>query len=304
MTAPAKPAAAPQPDLTGAVFLIDGNSLAYRAFYALPETIATSEGLPTNALYGFSTMLMKILADYRPAAVVVAWDAGKRVFRHEEFEEYKAHRKPTPDNLRLQFDHFAELVQAFGCESFKKEGYEADDILATLAREARQGGRKAVVVTADRDALQLVGDGIFVMTNTKGISEVRIYDRAAVVARYGIPPEKVPDFIGLKGDTSDNIPGVPGIGDKTAALLLTDYDSLDDLLAHTADLKGKRRELLEEYADQARLSRELATMNDEVPVKITGAMTAAGAFSVPDPERLRQVLARFEFNSLLKRLEE
>ncbi|MHB8922801.1 MAG: DNA polymerase I [Thermoleophilia bacterium] len=304
MSVPAKPAAAPPPDVTGAVFLIDGNSLAYRAFYALPETIVTSEGLPTNALYGFSTMLMKILADYRPAAVVVAWDAGKRVFRHEAFEEYKAHRKPTPDNLRLQFDHFAELVEAFGCESFKKEGYEADDILATLAREARQGGHKAVVVTADRDALQLVGDDIFVMTNTKGISEVKIYDRDAVIARYGIPPEQVPDFIGLKGDTSDNIPGVPGIGDKTAALLLNEYDSLEEILAHTADLKGKRRELLEEYADQARLSRDLATMNDEVPVGITGAMSATGIFSVTDPERLRQTLARFEFNSLLKRLEE
>lgn len=290
-----------QPDISGAVFLIDGNSLAYRAFYALPETIATSDGFPTNALYGFSTMLIKILTDYRPSAVIVAWDAGKRVFRHEEFEDYKAHRKPTPDNLSLQFEHFDELVDAFGFESLKKEGYEADDILATLAREAREKSLKAVIVTADRDALQLVGDGIYVMTNTKGISEVKVYDRAAVQKRYGIPPEKVPDFIGLKGDTSDNIPGIPGIGDKTAADLLSAYDSVEDLLAHLPDIKGKRGQLLAEHADQARLSRELATLNDEVPVEITEAMAAVHE---PDRSKLRDVLNRFEFNTLLRRLED
>ncbi|MHB1002643.1 MAG: 5'-3' exonuclease, partial [Thermoleophilia bacterium] len=188
------------PDLTGAVFLIDGNSLAYRAFYALPESIATSDGLPTNALYGFANMLVKIIIDYQPAGVVVAWDAGKRVFRHDSFEEYKAGRKPTPDNLSLQFQHFDELVGAFGIENLKLEGYEADDILATLTREARVQGQKVVIVTADRDALQLVDDGVFVMSNTKGVSEVRVYDHEAVVERYGIPPEQVPDFIGLKGD--------------------------------------------------------------------------------------------------------
>ncbi len=288
-------------DISGAIFLIDGNSLAYRAFYALPETIATSDGLPTNALYGFSTMLVKILTDFQPAGVVVAWDAGKKVFRHEEYEEYKAGRRPMPDNLSLQFPHFDELVAAFGFESLKKEGYEADDILATLAREARAQEQKAVVVTADRDALQLVGDGVFVMTNTKGISEVKIYDRAAVEQRYGVPPEKVPDFIGLKGDTSDNIPGVPGVGDKTAAALLAGYPSLEDLLAHTAELKGKRRELLEEHAGQALMSKGLATMDDEVPIDISPGTVRPVS---PDRARLREVLSRFEFNTLLRRLEE
>jgi len=290
-----------QPDLSGALFLIDGNSLAYRAFYALPETIATSDGFPTNALYGFSTMLVKILNDYQPANVIVAWDAGKKVFRHEEYEEYKAGRKPMPDNLSLQFQHFEELVGAFGFESLRKEGYEADDILATIVREAREEKRKVVVVTADRDALQLVGSGIFVMSNSKGISEVTIYDKEAVQARYGIPPRKVPDFIGLKGDTSDNIPGVPGIGDKTAAALLADHESLEDLLAHLDRIKGKRRELLDEYQEQALLSKQLATMDDEVPVeRISLDATPAR----PGNKPLRDFLSRFEFTSLIRRLEE
>ncbi|MHB1324898.1 MAG: DNA polymerase I [Thermoleophilia bacterium] len=290
-----------QPDLSDALFLIDGNSLAYRAFYALPETIATSDGFPTNALYGFSTMLVKILNDYQPANVIVAWDAGKKVFRHEEYEQYKAGRKPMPDNLSLQFQHFEELVGAFGFENLRKEGYEADDILATIAREAREEKRKVVVVTADRDALQLVGSGIFVMSNSKGISEVKIYDQEAVQARYGIPPGKVPDFIGLKGDASDNIPGVPGIGDKTAAALLADHESLEDLLAHLDEVKGKRRELLEEYQEQALLSKQLATMDDEVPVK---RISLDAAPARPGNKPLRDFLSRFEFTNLIRRLEE
>lgn len=289
------------PDLSGALFLIDGNSLAYRAFYALPETISTSDGFPTNALYGFSTMLVKILNDYEPANVMVAWDTGKKVFRHEQFEEYKAGRKPMPDNLSLQFEYFEDLVNAFGFENLRKEGYEADDILATIAREAREENRKVVVVTADRDALQLVGGGIFVMSNTKGISEVKIYDREAVEARYCIPPGKVPDYIGLKGDTSDNIPGVPGIGDKTAAALLADHQSLEDLLANLDEIKGKRRELLEEYRDQAIMSKQLATMDDEVPLE---RVSLDAAPIHPGNKPLRDFLTRFEFTSLIRRLEE
>jgi len=291
----------PGPDLTGAVFLIDGNSLAYRAFYALPESIATSEGLPTNALYGFANMLVKILVDYQPAGVVVAWDAGKRVFRHEEYEEYKAGRKPMPDNLSLQFGHFDELVGAFGIESLRLEGYEADDILATLAREAREHHQKAVIVTADRDALQLVNEDIFVMSNSKGVSEVRVYDRAGVEERYGIPPEKVPDFIGLKGDTSDNIPGIPGIGDKTAAALIAEFGSVEALIERAGELKGKRRQLVEEYADQARFSKELATLHAEVPLGIDATTIMPGE---PDRAGLRETLARYEFSSLIRRLED
>lgn len=289
------------PDLKGALFLIDGNSLAYRAFYALPETIATSEGFPTNALYGFSTMLVKILTDYEPAGVVVAWDAGKRVFRHEQFEEYKAGRKPMPDPLAQQMSEFDELVEAFGFETLKKEGYEADDILATLAREARAQRQKTVIVTADRDALQLVGDEVFVMSNTKGVSDVKVYDSQAVEERYGVPPAKVPDFIGLKGDSSDNIPGVPGIGDKTAAALLSEYPTLEELLGHAEEIKGKRRQLLEDYGEQALFSKELATMHDEVPLDIDAATVKPG---VPDRTRLRQALERFEFNTLTNRLEQ
>ncbi len=288
-------------DVTGAFFLIDGNSLAYRAFYALPETISTSAGLPTNALYGFAAMLVKVITDFRPAGVIVAWDAGKKVFRHDDFEDYKAHRKPMPDNLSRQFGHFDELVTAFGFESLKKQGYEADDILATLVRDARSQAERVVVVTADRDALQLVGGDVYVMTNTKGISEVKIYDETAVEERFGVSPGRIPDFIGLKGDASDNIPGVPGIGDKTAAALLAQYGTLQNLFDHMSELKGKKRELLEKHRDRALLSRELAVLNDEVPLAAEAGRLRPGR---PDRDRLRQVLAQLEFNTLLRRLEE
>lgn len=289
------------PDISGAIFLIDGNSLAYRAFYALPETISTSGGLPTNALYGFAAMLVKILTDYHPAGVAVAWDAGGKVFRHADFEEYKAHRKPMPDNLSRQFGHFNELVSAFGFESLKKEGYEADDILATLARDARRKGQRTVVVTADRDALQLVQDGVYVMTNTKGISEVKIYDESAVKERYGVSPARIPDLIGLKGDASDNIPGIPGVGGKTAAALLAQYGTLRNLFDHISEIKGKRRLLLEQHREQAFLSRELAVLNDEVPLPAAAGRIGPGG---SDRSRLRRVLSRLEFNTLLRRLEE
>ncbi len=204
----------------GPLFLLDGSNIAYRAFYALPPEITTSDGFPTNALYGFCAMVIKILADYHPGAVIVAWDAREKTFRHGEFEEYKAQRKPMPDLLSQQWPFLPELAEAFGFINLTVPGFEADDILATLARQAEAEGRDTFIVTGDRDALQLAGDHVSIMANARGMTDVKIYDPAAVEERFGVPPRLIPDLIGLKGDTSDNIPGIPGIGEKTAALLL------------------------------------------------------------------------------------
>ncbi|MBA3298912.1 MAG: DNA polymerase I, partial [Thermoleophilaceae bacterium] len=204
------------------LFLIDGNSLVYRAFFALPETIATSRGQPTNAIFGFASMLVKLLTEYGQRPTIVAWDAGMSG-REEAYPDYKAGRSSRPDLLREQWPHMEPLVDAFGYANVKVEGYEADDVIATLARTARERGLEVMIVTGDRDTFQLIEDGVKVMATGRGITDTKIYDRQAVIDRYGIPPELIPDFYGLKGDTSDNIPGVPGIGDKTAAQLLQKF---------------------------------------------------------------------------------
>src|ERR687897_782654 len=186
------------------LFLIDGNSLAYRAFFALPETIATSKGFPTNAIFGFASMLVKILTEYGPKPTLVVWDAGMSG-REEVSEDYKAGRRERPDLLSEQWPHLQPLVEAFGYRNVKVAGYEADDVIATLAGRAREQGIEVTAVTGDRDALQLVEPGVRVMTTSRGITDTRVYDREAVLDRYGVAPEMIPDFIGLKGDTSDNI---------------------------------------------------------------------------------------------------
>ena len=236
------------------LFLIDGNSLAYRAFFALPESIATSTGVPTNAIFGFASMLVKILTDYGPKATVVVWDAGD-TGRKELYADYKAQRSSRPDLLKEQWPHLEPLVDAFGYRNLSVEGYEADDVIASIVEQARQAEPPlpVMVVTGDRDAYQLVDDGVRIMTTSRGITDTRVYDREGVIDRYGIPPELVPDFIGLKGDTSDNIPGVPGIGDKTAAELLQRFGSLESVLEHVDEISGaKRKQNLIEHAEDAR----------------------------------------------------
>ena len=247
------------------LFLIDGNSLAYRAFFALPESIATSDGRPTNAIFGFASMLVKILTDYGQVPTVVVWDAGMSG-RKEMSADYKAQRSSRPDLLKLQWPHLRPLVEAFGYRNISVEGFEADDVIATLAEQAKERGIPVMVVSGDRDAYQLVEDGVRIMTTSRGITDTKVYDRQGVIDRYGIPPELVPDFIGLKGDTSDNIPGVPGIGDKTAAELLQRFGDLETVLASVDDISGaKRKQNLTEHADDARLSKRLATMVRDVP---------------------------------------
>jgi DNA polymerase-1 len=289
-----------QPDRE--LFLIDGNSLAYRAFFALPESIATSDGRPTNAIFGFASMLVKILTEYGPKATIVVWDAGMSG-RDEQYEPYKAERRPRPDLLREQWPHLEPLVEAFGYTNVHVPGYEADDVIASLAEQAKRAGIEVMVVTGDRDAYQLPENGrVRVMTTSRGITDTRIYDRDGVIERYGVPPELVPDFIGLKGDTSDNIPGVPGIGDKTAADLIQRFGSLEEVLGHVDEISGKKRqENLRENRELALISKELATLKRDID---TGIDVTAVVSAPPDRSRLREVFREFELRDPLRRIEE
>jgi DNA polymerase-1 len=283
------------------LFLIDGNSLAYRAFFALPETIATSRGMPTNAIFGFASMLVKILTEYGPKATLVAWDAGMSG-RGDISEDYKAQRRARPDLLQEQWPHLQPLVEAFGYQNIKVPGYEADDVIATLATRARDEGIDVMVVTGDRDMFQLIEPGIRVMATSRGITETKIYDRDAVIERYGIPPEMIPDFYGLKGDTSDNIPGVPGIGDKTASDLLQRFGTLENVLASVDEISGaKRKQNLTEHADNARMSKQLATAVRDVPIEVDLGHSVSAP---PDRSRLRETFREFELREPLRRIEE
>ena len=293
--------AATNGDAPRELFLIDGNSLAYRAFFALPESIATSDGRPTNAIFGFASMLVKILTDHGDVPTVVVWDAGMSG-RKEISADYKAQRSSRPDLLKQQWPHLQPLVDAFGYPNVSVEGFEADDVIAALTEQARAQGIPVMVVTGDRDAYQLVADGVRIMTTSRGITDTKVYDRQGVIDRYGIPPELVPDFIGLKGDTSDNIPGVPGIGDKTAAELLQRFGSLEDVLASVDQISGaKRKQNLTEFAEDARVSKRLATMVRDVPVELD---LAAELTREPDRSKLRAMFREFELRDPLRRLEE
>jgi DNA polymerase-1 len=286
------------------LFLVDGNNLAYRAFFALPEELATTEGFPTNALLGFANMLFKLLSDYKPKGVAVAWDT-RPVHRHAQAEAaevvYKEGRRPMPDLLSEQFPHFRPIVEAFGYRNLEFEGWEADDVIATLATRADDAGIRTCVVSTDRDAFQLVSENVCLMMTPRGVSDVNVYTPERVEARYGIRPDQIPDFIGLKGDTSDNIPGVPGIGDKTAGQLVAQYGSLEDVLEHVDEQSPARRKNLTEFAEQARAAKVLATMRRDLDVDCDPAELV---LAPPDRAQLRETFRRFEFRALLGRVDE
>jgi len=282
------------------LFLVDGNNLAYRAFFALPEELATSEGFSTNALLGFTNMLFKLLADYRPKGVAVAWDT-RPVHRTELLETYKIERKPMPDLLREQFPHFRPIVEAFGYRNLEFEGWEADDVIATLAHRADEAGVKTCVVSTDRDAFQLVSENVCLMMTPRGVSDVHVYTPERVELRLGIAPEKVPDFIALKGDPSDNIPGIPGIGDKTAGQLVAQYGSLEDVLEHVDELSPARSKSIREHAEQAQGAKVLATMRRDLELDCDPAELV---LSPPDRSTLKEIFRKFEFRNLLNRVDE
>ena len=225
-------------------------------------------------------MLFKLLSDYKPKGVAVAWDT-RPVHRHAIAEEgdvvYKEGRRPMADLLAEQFPYFRPIVEAFGYRNLEFEGWEADDVIATLATRADEAGIKTTVVSTDRDAFQLVTDNVALMMTPRGVSDVQVYTPDRVEARYGIKPEQIPDFIGLKGDTSDNIPGIPGIGDKTAGQLIAQYGSVDEVIAHADELSPARKKNVIEFADQARLSKDLATMRRDLDIDCDPAAARAAA---------------------------
>ena len=281
------------------LFLVDGNNLAYRAFFALPEELQTTEGQPTNALLGFTNMLFKLLSDYRPRGVAVAWDT-RPVHRTEISADYKSERRPMPDLLREQFPHFRPIVEAFGYVNLEFEGWEADDVIATLATRADEEGIKTCVVSTDRDAFQLVSENVCLMMTPRGVADVHVYTPERVELRYGVRPDQVPDFIGLKGDTSDNIPGIPGIGDKTAGQLVAQYGSLEAVVEHAGELSPARSKAITEHGEQARASKLLATMRRDLEL---GVDPADLVLKPPDRSTLKEIFRRFEFRGLLGRVD-
>ncbi|MBI5400443.1 DNA polymerase I [Candidatus Saganbacteria bacterium] len=250
------------------IVLIDGNSLAYRAFYALPDTMRTSHGLITNAIYGFTTMLLKVL-DEEPEAIAIAFDRPEPTFRHKKYDKYKGTRDKAPPSLYEQLPYVKKVAEAFAIPVFEQAGFEADDLIGTLAKKAEAKGYEVVIMTGDLDALQLVNDQIKVLAARKGLSETMLYGPLEVVERLGVKPEQVVDYKALRGDTSDNIPGVPKVGEKTAAQLLQDFGSLDNLLHNLDKVKQNGlRENLKNNIPLAELSRHLAQIVTNVPVEI------------------------------------
>lgn len=282
------------------LLVIDGNNLAHRAFHALPEGIATSWGLPSNALLGFANVLFKLLLDYRPRGAVVAWDR-KPTERLTAAADYKAGRKKMAPALAQQFPHFSEVVAGFGYPNVAMEGWEADDVLATLAAKSEAEGLTACLVSTDRDAFQLVSERTCLMMTPRGVGTAEVYTPERIHARYGLRPEQIPDFIALKGDNADNIDAVPGIGEKTAAQLLSKYENLEGILAHLHELPPARRHALASHADSARAARKLATLRRDLtlPAACEPALLVGQA---PDRSRMRSMCERFEFRRLQERL--
>jgi DNA polymerase-1 len=279
--------------------IVDGSSLVHRAFYALP-LLATPSGQYTNAVYGFTTMMVKLLAELKPDLMVVAFDKGKITFRNDTYAEYKAHRKPTPSELSEQFPLAKDMLQAFGITTIEEAGYEADDIIGTLATKAGKAGHNVIIVTGDRDALQLISPQIQVMLTKKGISNVEIFDNQAFGVKYGVNPEQLIDIKGLMGDASDNIPGVPGVGEKTAMKLIAEFGSVENVLENIENISGKKlQENLRNNREIALLSKKLATVMCDMSLEFS-----TDKFEIcPDVHKVKELFVKFEFKGLLAKID-
>lgn len=283
----------------GKCIVIDGNSIANRAFYALP-LLSNSNGLHTNAVYGFTTMLLKLIEEHHPTHILVAFDAGKVTFRHKDYLEYKGKRAKTPPELSEQFPLIKELLQAFGIRQFELEGYEADDIIGTLTRKADEQRVEVLVVTGDKDMLQLSSEHVTIALTRKGISEMELYAPEQIQEKYGLKPEQIIDLKGLMGDASDNIPGIPGVGEKTALKLLHEYGTVENVLEHSGSLTGKMKEKVQNHADDARMSKELATIFRAVPMETDWEILSYNGY---EPQALASMFRKLEFKSLLEKID-
>ena len=276
--------------------LVDGNSLMHRAFHALP--LMDADGIYTNAIYGFLSMLLKVIKEENVQYLAVCFDEHGPTFRHTVYADYKAGRRETPQELRQQFSTILTLLDDMGIRRFSLQGWEADDLLGTLSLKGAEAGAAPLLLTGDRDALQLVGGGTELMFTRKGISETVRFTPSKVYEEYGFTPEQVTDWKGLAGDSSDNIPGVPGVGDKTAVKLLQEYGNLENVLENADKVKGKLGEKLKIYADQARFSKELATIRRDAPVTFL-----LSACALPDLKKGIPALEKLKLNSIIRRLD-
>ena len=275
--------------------VVDGSNYLYRAFYGIPA-LSNSRGFPTNAIYGFTIMLMKLLKDIHPDYIVVTFDLKGPTARHEAYEDYKATRKPMPEDLIAQVPLIKEVIRGFSIPILEKQGTEADDLIGTLVVRARKKGWRAVIISGDKDLMQLIGDGVTLVDTMKD----KTYDSAAVREKFGVGPDKVVEILGLMGDASDNIPGVPGIGPKTARRLIEEYGSVEAVLENAEKLHNvKLRESFRKYADQARLSRRLAVISTDVDLDFD---LKDAARREPDREALSRLFRDFEFSSLLQQI--
>ncbi|MEZ0052903.1 DNA polymerase-1 [Mycobacterium sp. MAA66] len=282
------------------LMLLDGNSLAFRAFYALPaENFKTQGGLTTNAVYGFTAMLINLLRDEKPTHVAAAFDVSRKTFRLAKYPEYKAGRAATPDEFRGQIDIAKEVLGALGITVLAEEGFEADDLIATLATQAEAAGFRVLVVTGDRDSLQLVSDDVTVLYPKKGVSDLHRFTPDAVVEKYGLTPKQYPDFAALRGDPSDNLPGIPGVGEKTAAKWIVQYGSLQDLVDHVDEVKGKVGDSLRANLSNVILNRELTDLVKDVPLPHTPEGLRVQTW---DRDRIHQLFDDLEFRVLRDRL--
>ena len=278
------------------LYLIDGSNYVYRAFFAI-QGLTNSRGVPTNAVFGFNNMLAKLLRDRKPEHIAVVFDAKGPTFRNEAFEDYKAHRKPMPDELKPQFGIIKNLVRAYRIPLLEIGGIEADDVIGTLARRFEGEGVNVVIVSGDKDLMQLVSDGVVMIDTMKD----KTYDAAGVEERFGVGPDRVAELLGLMGDTSDNIPGVPGVGPKTALQLIKEYGSVEGVLQNVGKIRNERvRKAVADHADQARLSRELAVVKTDADVEL--ALDSA-RYDGPDREALKAIFKEMEFSSLIQDLE-
>ncbi|MFP5332328.1 MAG: DNA polymerase I [Acidimicrobiia bacterium] len=275
--------------------LIDGHSIAYRAFFALPEDLATTSGQVTNAAYGFTRMLIRLLADHHPDAIAVAWDVSRQTFRTVEYPEYKANRSAAPDAFKSQLPLIRDVLDTLGVRQLQMEGFEADDVIATVARQAKEDGWKVLAVTGDRDSFQLIDGDVNVVYTRRGITDVVMADAAWVYERYGITPSQYVSYAALRGDNSDNLPGVPGVGEKTAAKLISSYGSLEGIYEHLDEQTPKLRENLEAYRDQVFLNRKLMRAVADLDLEVDPAELARGEW---DRSKARELFTSLEFHSL------
>ncbi len=275
------------------LYLIDGNSYFYRAYHAI-RSLASSKGFPTNAIYGFTNMILKVLREKKPDAIAIVFDSPVPTERHKIYEQYKAQRPETPHDLVIQIPYIKKIINAFNIKSFEMPGFEADDVICTIAKKTASEGINVFILSGDKDMLQAVGDGIKIYDPMKDL----IIDENYVIEKFGVPPKRMPEVMAIVGDTIDNIPGVKGIGEKTAKELLLKAESLDELINHPEKIENERlRKLIMDNIENIKISRTLATIDTNIPIDISiQEMT----IKEPDWQTLLRLFTEFEFKSLIK----